>query len=333
MKKAILILLVLLSTILAACSTNDESANTFAYNPYIGGTEGVRLEFIQGQPPQEEGAILDNGQSSFAVGLQLTNVGEHDLEPGDAEVELRGILPEQFGLSINDMKLNLQDPLSGARKNLDGSVLPGQFATITFEDLSYQPNARGDIPKTFQVDLCYEYKTYTTTPVCIADDVTNALTDIEDAEICAVNGVKQVRSSGGPVQVTDLKQLPQGGSKISIIFTLSHVGIGSIFKTGSPNGCDDNLQNTDRNKVDVYVSLPDTSSATVTCQGFSGSGSVAVGEVTLWEGNPRTVTCTIEGGSGGDIIYEDLLEVELEYMYGQSSSVTALIKDIGTANE
>lgn len=332
MKKAILISLVLLSTILAACTGG--AGNTYSFNPYIGGTEGIRMEFIPGQPPTEEGAILDNGQSSFAIGLQLTNVGEHDIEPGDfVELELRGILPEQFGLSVGDMVLTLDEPLNGAKKNLDGTILPGQFASVSFDGLSYQPNARGDIPKTFQVDLCYDYKTYSTTPVCIADDVTNALTDVQDAEICSVNGVKQVRSSGGPVQVTDLKQFPQGGSKISVVFTLNHVGNGEIFKVGSPNGCDSNLQNTDRNKVDVYVSLPDTSSASVTCTGFNSGGSVAVGEVTLWEGNPRTVTCTVEGGTGADIIYEDLLQVELEYMYGQSSSITVPIKDIGTANE
>ncbi|MCA9477647.1 MAG: hypothetical protein KC535_00690 [Nanoarchaeota archaeon] len=330
MKKVLLISLVLLSTFLAACSGGSPTGPSF--NPYIGGTEGVRMEFIEGQPPQEEGAILDNGKSSFAIGLQLTNVGEYDIDAGDLELELRGILPEQFGISNSDLVKELEDPLPGAKKNIDGSIIPGQFSAVSFDGLSYQPDARGDIPKTFQVNLCYDYKTYSSTAVCIADDVTNALTDVEDKEICQINGVKSVKSSGGPVQVTDLKQLPQGGNKISVIFTVSHVGTGNIYKVNSPVGCDDNLANTDRNKVDISVSLPGTSSASVTCQGFDTSGDTATGEITLWEGNPRTVTCTIEGNSGADIIYEDLLDVELSYMYGQTSSVTALIKDIGTAN-
>lgn len=332
MKKAILILLVLLSTILAACSGGN--TNTMAFNPYIGGTEAIRMEFIEGQPPQEEGAILDNGKSSFAVGVQLTNVGEHNIKENDfLEVELRGILPEQFNIGIDDLVQNLDGPLPGAKKNLDGSILPGQYGLVSFNDLSYQPDARGDIPKTFQVELCYDYSTVSSTAVCIADDVTNALTDIEDREICQMNGVKQVKSSGGPVQVTDMKQLPQGGSKISVIFTVSHVGSGHIYKLGSDSKCDDNLRNTDRNKVGIAVSLPGTSSAIVTCQGFDTNGDSSEGEITLWEGNPRTVTCTIEGNSGANIVYEDLLDVELFYRYGQTSSVTSLVKDIGTANE
>lgn len=332
MKKAILISLVLLSTFLAACTGGNTGIT--AFDPFIGGSEGIRMEFIQGQPPQEEGAILDNGQSSFAVGVQLTNIGEHDIDEGDfLEVELRGILPEQFNVGLADLTKGLEDPLPGARKNLDGSIIPGQFGVISFEGLSYLPDARGDIPKTFQVDLCYDYKTFSSTPVCVADDVTNALTDIEDKEICQINGIKTVKSSGGPVQVTDLKQLPQGGSRISVIFTLSHVGNGRIYKVGSPNRCDDNLRNTDRNKVDVLVSLPGTSSASVECQSFDTAGDSSAGEVILWEGNPRTVTCTIEGNSGANIIYEDLLDIELSYMYEQTSSVTALVKDIGTANQ
>ena len=332
MKKVIIVFLALLVTFLAACTGTNNTTGP-DYNPYIGGSEGIRMEFIEGQPPQEEGAILDNGQSTFAVGVQLTNVGEYDIGQDDfLELELRGILPEQFGLSYTDLKKTLDAPLPGAKKNLDGSILPGQFLPITFEGLSYLPDARGDIPKTFQVDLCYDYKTYSSTVICIADDVTNALTDVKDKKICAINGVKEVKTSSGPVQVTDLKQLPQGGSKITVIFTIAHVGSGNIYLVDSPAGCDENIRNTDRNKVKVYVSLPGTSTADVQCQGFSQSGDYAVGEVTLWEGNPRTVTCTIEGNSGNNLIYEDLLNVELEYMYGQSSSITALIKDIGSAN-
>lgn len=328
---------------LAACAEDEEQGPLF--DPFVGGTQGVAMEFVEGMPPLEAGAILDNGKSQFSVGVKLSNEGEQDINTEDSEdidflnVELKGILPEQFDITQADLKKTLTEldiPLKASKKNIDGSILPGQFATVSFDGLSYLPDAQGDIPKTFLVDLCYDYRTKSTTPVCVASDVTGAITSNADREICLVNAAKDTKNSGGPVQITDFKQLPQGSNKISIIFTISHVGTGQIYKFqgSSENVCDDSLSNVERNKVWLELSLADQSNSEITCMGdFSSGGNIVEGEVTLFEGNPRTVTCTIEENSAEDIIYEDLLEVDMYYRYQQTDQITVTIKDLGSANE
>jgi hypothetical protein len=342
MKKSTIIGILLLSLVLAACSGNGDAAGP-TYNPYIGGQQGVEMDFIEGLPPTGEGAILDAGRSEFGVGLRLTNVGEYDIAPEDLTLELRGILPAQFtpeGENF-DFKKSLADEdetmgeFPGARKAFDGSILEGQFATITFEGLSYQPDSRGDTIKNLQLALCYEYGTQTTTPVCISGDTTAASTDANDQSICAISGAKKVQNSGGPVQITEFKQLPQGKNKISVVFTITHVGQGNIYEPGSvgtDTACDDSITNQKRNKVRVNVSLDEASGADVACTGgFDETNDGATGLINLFEGNPRTVTCTITADESTSI-YEDLINIDLEYAYGEETERTIVIKDLGTAN-
>lgn len=338
MKKIILIALLISAALIVACGPSTPSGPIF--DPFVGGTEGVAMEFIPGMPPSEDGAILDNGKSAFSIGLKLSNEGEYDVDPtsGDlVDLRLRGILPEQFDVTQADLEQQLQDPLPGARKNIDGSTLPGQSTSLSFDDLSYLPDAQGDIPKTFVVDLCYDYMTKSTTPICVASDVTGSLTSEDDNSICLLSGVKGSKNSGGPVQISEFKQQPQGGSKVTITFTVSHVGQGEIYKYQGYNAdpCDDSVTNQERNEVLLELSLPSQTSATINCGSqFSGSSTQVSGHVKLFEGNPRIVTCTIEETSGqAGRIYEDLLEIDMYYRYGQTARKTVNVKDIGSANQ
>jgi len=343
MKKLLLITILLIATILlTSCDVGGNNKPTGpTFDPFIGGTDGLKMELIPGMPPSEEGAILDNGKSSFSVGLKLQNLGEYDINPSNndlVDLRLRGILPEQFGLTQSDLEKQLTDPLPGARKNIDGSVLPGQSTMLSFDDLSYLPDAQGDIPKTFVIDLCYDYMTKSTTPVCISSDVTGALTRESDKAICSLSGPKTTKNSAGPVQISEFKEQPQGGNKVTITFTISHVGLGNIYKyqTGTAaNPCDDSITNQDRNEVLLDISLPDQSSAKISCGNqFSGSDKHITGSVKLFEGNPRIVTCTLEETSNSEnMIYEDLLEVDIHYRYKQSLKKTVTVKDIGSANQ
>lgn len=338
MKKILLITLVLLTTFVVACGPSAPTGPVF--DPFVGGTDGISMEFIPGMPPAEDGAILDNGKSAFSVGVKIQNKGEYDFEPTDGDMlnlRLRGILPEQFNVGQSDLEKQLTDPLPGSRKNIDGSTLPGQFTTLSFDDLSYLPDAQGDIPKTFVVDMCYDYMTKSTTPICVASDVTGALTSEDDKAICLLNGMKTTKNSGGPVQINEFKQQPQGGSKITLTFTVSHVGLGEIYEYQGTNvdPCDDSVTNQERNEVMLDISLPDQTSAKISCgSAFTGSDTAISGSVKLFEGNPRIVTCTIEETSGqAGRIYEDLLEVNMYYRYGQSLKKTVNVKDIGSANQ
>jgi len=345
-KKILLITLIALTIILAGCSGNNATVGP-SFNPFIGGTDALKFEFVPGLPPTQEGAILDNGKSQFSVGLKVTNAGEFDLEPNQLRLDLRGILPEQFGINWADTTDVLIDPLNGAKKGLDGSILDGQFTTMSFEGLSYLPDARGDIPKTFRVDACYFYKTSSTTPICVANDVTGSLVDTNNDPVCEINSPKTTKTSSGPVQITNFKQMPQGSNKVSIMFDIVHQGQGHIYTStanpgpSGPSNCDTSQLNPDRNHVWVSVYLPDQSAPTINlkCMGAFTNPSSATesnpveGDVVLYEGQPRTITCSIEETTTGqDVLYEDLLNIDLYYNYGDSFDQTVVIKDMGSAN-
>jgi hypothetical protein len=179
--------------------------------------------------------------------------------------------------------------------------------------------------------------TKSTTPICVASDVTGSLTSEDDKSICLLSGMKTTKNSGGPVQINEFKQQPQGGSKITLTFTISHVGQGEIYKYqgNAVDPCDDSLTNQERNEVLLDISLPVQTSATISCGSqFTGTPTQVSGNVKLFEGNPRIVTCTIEESSGQTgRIYEDLLEIDMYYRYGQSAKKTVNVKDIGSANQ
>ena len=329
----LLIGLVVLALFVTGCSEQQPTGHQF--DPFVGGNKGVQVEFIEGMPPTQEGAILDAGKTPFSIGVKLTNIGEHNIVEGDyLELQLKGILAEQFDLTSSDMVLFLDSPLPGAKKNIDGTVLPGQFTTLSFNNLRYLPDSRGDLPKTFQVELCYDYSTSSTTPICLAGDTTSAITNADSQKICQITGSRDTKNSGGPVQVTDFKQMPQGEDKISIVFTVSQLdSMGKIFKEGSINGCDLSITNTEKNVVHLTLALPTESNAQISCPGVSqGFGTVAEGDIILYEGNPRTVTCTVEGNAPADVIYEDLLSIDMDYRFGQTDQMSIVIKDLGTSS-
>lgn len=345
-KKIILLLLLTTSIVLAGCGGGDTPTGP-NYDPFIGGTEGLVFEFVPGMPPDQEGAILDKGMSKFAIGMKVTNAGEDDLDVNELRIDLVGILPDQFDITWPETTLVLQDPLAGAKKSFDGSVLKGEFTTLVYDGLSYLPDTRGDSVKSLRLDTCYTYQTMSTTPVCIANDVTGSLVDSENAVCQISNEQTPSYNSAAPVQIKSFRQYPQGGNHVTIMFDVVHTGTGDIYAPGNsgtagPSNCDSSTFNADKNKVWLEMYLPDESSSSVdlSCMGttFSSPNAATVstpveGELTLFAGEPRTVTCTInELTTNQDVIYEDLLSIDLHYNYGQKFLKDIVIKDVGSTD-
>lgn len=350
MKKILLITLIALTIILAGCSGNNTPSGP-SYAPFVGGTDALKFEFVPGMPPTQDGAILDSGQSPFSIGLKVTNAGEYDLEPNQLRLNLGGILPEQFGIGWADTVNVLQDPLPGTLKNIGGEVINGQSTILSFDGLSYLPDARGDVLKPFKVSACYFYKTASTTPICVANDVRGSLVDTDNNPVCEVNAVKSVKASSGPVQVTNFRETPQGNNKVNIMFDVVHKGTGNVFTStanpgiGGPNNCDTSLLNPDRNHVWVSIYLPDESASSINldCMGGFTTPSQATkatpveGDVLISDnggsGLSRTITCSLEElTTGQDVLYQDLLNIDLYYNYGESFDKTIVIKDIGSSS-
>ncbi|MFW6378474.1 MAG: hypothetical protein ACOCZV_00460 [Nanoarchaeota archaeon] len=348
MRKALLAILVIVVALgLTACNGGDDDGSQSGAKPFIGGTKGISLEFVSGAPPD---TILDAGQTTFSIQTRLTNEGEQDIKPGSdigyLELSLEGIIPQQFGLSPGDnLQRELQDDLRGGQKYPDGSVNPGTSTILSWDGLVYPSDIEGSEEKSFLINLCYDYKTKSSSKICLSDDSSSALFDEQSKDICDITAPKSTHNSGGPVHVENIRQNTAGGSKVSLMFDVVHVGSGAVYRFGQGE-CDPSLSNRNhKGKVDVTLSLPNTTPATISCgNSWQGDGTSEVsGEVTLLGSQDSsendsgrqstTVNCILESDAGGTVVYDETLSIDLKYRYSQNQRKTITIKDVGSSSD
>ncbi|MBI4150349.1 hypothetical protein HY488_03020 [Candidatus Woesearchaeota archaeon] len=321
--RLVIVLVLFAVFLLPACKPKGPTVEVTT--PFIGGANGLLASFIEGAPPEY---IFDNGNYPFGISVKLENVGEDAVEVTDAYVEIQGINPIDFGkASQADLKRNLPNRLEAARKNFDGTILPGGQTVVEFGELRYLPDLHGNTQVKIRADVCYNYRTQTSTKVCIKGDL---LRDVEGGDICKVAEEKQPQNSGGPIHVTKLREAPIGTGKIQLTFEIAHVGDpnDAFFNVESPE-CDPSIANPDRNMVFITV-VSDVNGRIPKCEGLQeASEDSSSGFVTLFEGAPRIVTCSIDI-SGIESTFEDLFEVDLEYKYMQSIEKQMLIRDVST---
>ncbi len=323
-RRIILILILASLFILPACKGKKTSA-VDTTTPFIGGANGLRASFIEGAPPEY---IFDKGNYPFGISVKLENLGEDPLEVMDAFVEIEGINPIDFGkASQSDLIENIPNRLEAARKNFDGTVIPGGQTVVEFGELRYLPDLHGNTQAKIRANVCYNYRTQTSTKVCIKGDL---LRDVQGGDICKVAEDKQPQNSGGPIHISKLREAPIGTDKIQVSFEVAHVGdAADRFFNVDAAECDTSITNPDRNMVFINV-ISDVNGRIPKCDGLQEAApDGSSGFVTLFEGAPRIVTCTIDI-SGIESTFEDLFEVDLEYKYLQAIEKQLLIRDVAT---
>ncbi|MGM5481045.1 MAG: hypothetical protein ACQESE_01400 [Nanobdellota archaeon] len=347
MKKLLLpLLFIVIAIALTACSNSGENTSEGTIKPFIGGTRGVSMEFIPGAPPE---SVLDAGQTTFSIQTRLTNEGEQDIkmdgEVDYLEVSLEGIIPQQFGLPAGeDLTRSLEDNLQGGKKYPDGTVNPGTSTILSWDGLIYPSDLQGSDQKSFLVNLCYDYKTKSSTRICLSDDSSSALFDQQSKDICDITAPKTTYNSGAPVHVQNVRQNTAGGNKVSVMFDVVHVGSGAVYKYGEAE-CDPSIENRqNKGKIDVIVSLPETTPASISCgRSWEGDESQEVsGTVTLLGSqsdsedggrSSTTVNCVIESTAEGTIVYDETMSIDLKYRYSQNERKSITIKDVGSSAE
>ncbi len=325
-------------TFLTACG--GEQGGIPTETPFLGGTNGLVVGFVREAPPA---AITDDGKFPFGIALQMENVGEADVPFGGGYAEIVGINPVDFGLPT---QAYLRSPilkegkLNGAKKNFDGTVIPGMQNVIEFpfdpsetiKMLSYEPDLHGNTNVNVRAHLCYDYRTKTSTKICVKK---NLLEIEEKPPVCLVSEPKNPHNSGAPIHITSLTESPIGSDKIQLTFTVSHVGdpTDSFFAVGTD--CEDTVTNPQRYVVFVNVTS-DVNGAFADCGGLEDPGQGAItgpngerhgGFVRLYRAQPRTITCTVDlANIQSD--FEELFEVDLQYRYMQSIETPMLIRDV-----
>tara|TARA_Y100000310_G_scaffold322787_1_gene382268 strand:- start:1333 stop:2316 length:984 start_codon:yes stop_codon:yes gene_type:complete len=319
-----LLLLTISVILLIACGGGTNTASVGPDStPFRGGENGLKMEFLDGSPPDE---VFDNSNFPFGVVVQLENLGEDDIDVGDGFIRVTGINPVDFGLAGQADLERPIPPMDSTKKNFDGTLIDGDTDNVEFPGLNYQIDLPGNIlqPR-IRAEACYNYKTRTATLICIKPDL---LSKTETKDICDISGDKDPQNSGGPLQITEMKQTAISSGKIQVNFVIEHVGEVNdrFFKIGTD--CDDRVTNIDKEKVLVKVTS-DVNGAIPRCTGLQDANTAGnEGFITLFDRVPRTVVCEIDI-SGIDSTFEELFEVDLDYRYFQFIEKSVLIKDVG----
>jgi len=305
------LLTVVTSLLLLAACTGGGPQQPGIGSPFIGGNVGLNLYLQDGAPPPQ---VFDGGKFPFAVNIVVENVGEADVGVGTdnpyVTSRIEGINPTSFGLVDADLEKELDVPLRGARKNFDGTIIGGLIANFVFEGLNFQGDLQGNDLLTLRGTVCYDYENTATTQLCFKNDI---IESVQDATICTLTGEKIVHNSGGPLHVSQVIQNPLGENKVQVNFVIEHVGPGEFYGREADESCNPSVRNTNKFRTDVEVFVEDPS-AVVKCYRL---GSSDFGTLTMYNGAPQTVTCTVEGSSTKARVYTDIMTINLAYRYGQ----------------
>jgi predicted small secreted protein len=328
MNKGFVLLIVLAMTVfLTGCGTTQTVGKTF-----IGGTEGLRATFLPGSPPT---TITDGGTSGFAIVVKLENIGETSVKSGDGYIQIQGIDKQIYNSKESDFKELFSaysnkafgPELLGARRGFDGKTLNGGIGTVSFEDLKYTLLSQGDTPQTVVADVCYKYATKAVTQLCVKNSVEQSL---GSTDICTVEGEKNPQNSGGPIQVTSLKESYAGTDKIGITLTLSHEGSGSAFFKYDTLDCNNVPSNMDKGKVKVVFEDVQVAGnkVPVKCDGMDSEGYVRLyGDSASGNKESYNLYCTIDTNGNNNVV-EVPLNVELDYTYLQSIKTSLTIRHV-----
>ena len=299
-----IILMVCLILVLAGCE--QETTSTAKGKTFIGGTEAIEFNFMEGSPPPE---VYDGGNFPFEVTLNVENKGEYDVNKDEIKFQLIGFYPEDFNADAASLTgITPDEDLAGAYIDSEGNQIPGGITYVNFPELNYIGQLKGNNEFPIRAEVCYEYGTKSQTDLCILRDLTKT-----SDKVCEVNEQKVVESSSSPIQIENFEESVAGTNKITFSFEVVHRGTGLISKDAV---CSDAL--VDKNKVKVTVSgIEDL--GTLTCSGIDEEGYV-----TLY-GGKRLVRCTIDLNDRGSD-FEKKVYIDLEFYYAENKQTTVLVK-------
>ena len=303
--KKILISTILISliTILAGCQEEQATRTTAAF---IGGTESIAFDFLEGAPPEE---VFDGNTQDFEVTLSLENKGEYNVPKDSINITLTGFYPPEFDSPI--VSKQPDEDLNAAYIDSEGNRIPGTVTYLDFPGFNFIGALAANNDYKIRANLCYIYGTKAQAEVCALED----LTELQDT-VCQVNEKKAVASSSAPIQIENFEENLAGNEKITFSFEVVHRGTGLISRLNS--SCDDEVINKNKIWVEVEDGL----------QGLSCSpledGNGTTGFVTLY-GGKRLIRCTQDTtGLTGD--FEKKVNINIIYDYKEHAERILRVK-------
>ncbi|MBN2459391.1 hypothetical protein JXB28_03845 [Candidatus Woesearchaeota archaeon] len=306
---------------------------------FLGGNEGLRVTVLPGAPPS---VVQDRGITPFSFVVSLENAGEMDVGPGTDNpfvlVRLVGIMHSNFGLTPETAAKTLQEPLQSAMRNYDGSMIPGEIAYISFDNLAYKPDVADNLALNIRTEVCYDYETKANVKFCMKNDLIESSVD---ATICEIRGYKPLGTSGAPIQITGVWEDLASDNTIRLNILIENVGGGIFFLRPSEtsnllSACDPTERNPDAYRIEVSLTPAQEGDYEINCPrfatqtsstsglGFTGGSS---GILRMYGGSPVTLSCFVTKTSPSTIrVYEDMINIKLRYRYAEFLEVPLLIQ-------
>lgn len=312
MKNYFVVSIIVIALLFIGGCGNSDKKNT-STSPYIGGSEGLSINFVNGAPPD---TIYDKGGFPFDIAVSIKNKGEYTVKKSDIKVSIKGIYYSDFGLnSINDLIKSPEEDIISVRKDSDGRVIDGMETRVEFTNLNYKGSITGSMtPVNFIADACYKYETKSNVNLCIREK----LTTTKDG-VCKVNGNKQVFNSGAPIKISNFVESAMSENKLSFTFDIVHSGTGKFFKENS--WCEEEYGK--ENIVHIKIS---SGIGKLSCTGLTGSASE--GDVRVQNGK-ATVRCTLDVPKGERGDFEKGITITTDYKYRNTASKQITLKHAG----
>ena len=298
--KKILIVLTAMLLLIAACDTDSRPDGS---TPFIGGTQGLEIEFLDSFPPPR---VSDGGEDPFDVIIRIKNEGEANVAPEDVRLTLSGFPSSAFGLSPDNMTKNSPELIEMNEINPDGSIVDSVPVEVEFLGFAYQDLVQGNQPFTFRADICYSYNTRVTSTLCVKEDFRRDVT----GDVCAVSATRQALNSGAPVQVTSMSQTAAGSERTRISFTVANRGTGHVYEVG--RDCASDARREDRVFVRV-LGFDESLGEEINCRGLRDSELPNEGFVVLGSEGRVDVTCDISFDERSPRIQPFSLELHYDY--------------------
>ena len=292
------------------CGQQEETTVTTGGTSFIGGSDGLSLEFMEGAPPAE----VYDANFPFSVNVKVENIGEWDVAKEDISVKITGIDPADFG-SPELLKQPLDD-LNGAQKDPQGNIIQGTISNLDFSGFQYEGTVSGSVQFNIRAETCYEYGTRAQSQVCIKKDF---LGTTGEAGLCEASEAKPADNSGAPVQVEKLTESVMARNKISFLFDIAHIGTGTIHEMGT--SCNTTMVKKNR----VWVNVTDPALGIIECSGLDAGSTATEGFVTLYN-DMRSIRCTLTIDDANLDDYVKVINMELKYGYKEHTDTPLVVK-------
>jgi hypothetical protein len=324
------VMAILLLLLLSGCSKSPQAV-TLDMGGFVGGDEGLLINVQDGAPPK---IITDRGISPFSFLITIENLGEAKVGPGTSNplvlTRLVGVNPVDFGFTQETAVQTVNVPIENAKRNLDGSVTPGEITSVLYDNLAYKRDVADTLGLTFRAEICYDYESMATAKFCMKKDMYETY---EDSSICNLRGPMTYGNSGAPLHVTNFEQAPIDENTIQVNFKVEHFGRGVFYYRNEPkdayDACKYNDLNPNINKVQVIINPLEPDTYTIDCPRLEEptANGGRTGIVRSLNGAPISMSCFVKRTKPTEVrVYEDLLEVKLVYRYGEFLEVPILIQ-------